>query len=166
MLSFSKWWNEGDAPGAVVYRDAWRTPLAVAAIFGLFYFFVPPFRVWYVEAIFALGFARSLTERRRALIFSGAEVTVRPALGATRAVPLGDVLAVRPCSTVTFFFLAPRWVNGVEIELRSGHRFRVPLDFPRAGEISGRLYSLARSQDASAPASRTPRTRGSEPPLQ
>jgi hypothetical protein len=141
MLSFKKWWREGEEPGSHVYRSPWWRPLPVAAVILLLYWLAPPMRAWYVDLISALGMARACCERRRAIILTESSLTVRSVFSRPKRIALADIVAVKRLGVAVSVLLSPRQVVGARLTLRDGSTVDIPLDLPRSRAVADRLIA-------------------------
>ena len=134
-----RWWKEGEGAGCIVFRSGLWGSFGILVIFPLFAWTVSrsvslsnEIFIWSLYGILVI---RILFKTRRAVIFSGRNLTYRPPYGRLRTISLDEVARVSP--TTVFLESLPGGiaVKGLRLTLREGGSFVLPLDFKNSDKI-------------------------------
>jgi len=135
------WWRAGEENATAVYRLGFRRLfvelIVVYLLIGLCWAFVP--QRWIIVGAAMWTLFRMLAEGRRAIIFRPDAITYRPPLLSPRTIRVGDISRVQEGRVWLTFngFARPR--AGVNLMLKDGDAFGIPLDFPDREEILRRI---------------------------
>ncbi len=147
------WWHNGEEDACQVFRQSWRTTVAMGAAMAAVIWLIPGLHDPAAYTTFVVVMGRGGLERRRAVILTPGSLGVRGAFGATKFVPRSDLGPVESANVGGSFLLMPRPVKGLRIRRRSGGPFYIPLDMPRPERIAGAVRAAALPASAGEPVS-------------
>jgi hypothetical protein len=142
MIPFRGWWRAGEDGAIAVYRQNNAIFLIVN---GLFLLATAPVMIGFgYPALLAIPLstvARSIVERRRAIIFTPTELVYRPVFAAPIRAAFSDIVEVKEKGFTLTWMLRYLPVAGLILTLKNGDVQMIPMDFVERSEIVRRLDS-------------------------
>ena len=137
----------GEEDATAVYRQGFRKLFMQSIVgyllVGLFWAFKGRQHTWIVMGATIWTLFRMLGEGRRAVIFSPDAIKYRPPFRSPRTIRISDISQIHEGSVWLSFngFSRPR--AGINLLLKDGDAFGIPVDFPDRKEILKRIKLAA-----------------------
>lgn len=144
------WLHAGEEDGIIFYHQRFAGRLVYqACVLAALLLVFPFYRRIPHTVLIGLSVAvvlRTLSERRRAIIFTDKEIVYRPAFGGPRRVQFEKLMNIRRKAIAESYLLRPNVVPAIELHFNNGEILDLPLDFRERREILQRLSAATGKQ--------------------